>query len=157
MDSSGHSKDDRLSVRSWMGRLCLTKESSFNSVSLSAEYNWHSMRMCAAVCASPHSDKRVSDSPMDNDNEHTQNRCYKCVSQAEYRLHWSRWLSKNIWVWYLMKNSHSICTLNTSAALGALNKVGAPFAGASREASLTSSKWGLIYSLHILCGVHQTE
>ncbi len=66
MDSSGHSKDYRLSVlRSWMGRLCLTKESSitFNIVSLSAEYNWQSMRTCAAVCASPwHSHKRVSDS-----------------------------------------------------------------------------------------------
>ncbi len=44
IDSSGHSKDDRLSVRSWMGRLHLTKESLItpNIVSLSADYKWQS-------------------------------------------------------------------------------------------------------------------
>ncbi len=45
-----------------MGRLCLPKESiiTFNIVSLSAEYYWQSMRMCAAVCVYPHSHKRGS-------------------------------------------------------------------------------------------------
>ncbi len=69
MDSSGHSKDDRLSVRSWMGRLCLTKKSSitFNIISLSTEYNWHSMRTCAVVYAFPHSHKQ---SPWQSDPKH---------------------------------------------------------------------------------------
>ncbi len=51
IDSSGHNKDDRLSVRSLMARLHLMKESSItpNIAYLSAEYKWQSMRTCTAV------------------------------------------------------------------------------------------------------------
>ncbi len=68
IDSSGHSKDDRLSFHSWMDRLHLMKESSItpNIASLLVEYKWQSMRTCAAVCSSPHSHKRISDSPILN-------------------------------------------------------------------------------------------
>ena len=68
MVSCGHSRFVKLSERSWMGRLCLTNECSiaFSMISLLSECSWHSMRMCAAVCTSPHSQKRVSARPILN-------------------------------------------------------------------------------------------